>query len=190
MKYIVGTLLAALLVFGNMTEAFAQGDESMKANVAEAGEQEVTITGEGWEPGLAIFILPCPGIEDLADATGDACDSSALTPVTVGADGTFEATAEWDIPAEGLIFAAGDAARTAGATARVTVGDVADDGAEEDPADDGEGGDGGDDTEAGSDSTESENADLADTGVETQILLNVGLLLVFGGYIARRNSNS
>ncbi len=188
MKYIVGTLLAVLLVFGNMTGAFAQGDPSMSANVAEAGEQEVTITGEGWEPGLAIFILPCPGIDDLADATGDACDSSALTPVTVGADGTFEATAEWDIPAEGLIFAAGDAARTAGATARVTVGD-ADAGGDEGAGDEGES-ESGDEGEAEAEATESESQDLAETGVETQILLNVGLLLVFGGYIARRNSQS
>lgn len=102
-------------------EGLPPGNESVSASVPAPGEQEVTIYGAGWPPGLAVFILPCPGVIDEAAATGDTCDTSQLTPAAVGADGTFVVTAFWDIPAEGLVFAAGDPASTAGAVSTVLV---------------------------------------------------------------------
>ncbi len=177
-KNVLGMLLAALLVVVMAPTALAQATPTLEASVTEAGEQEVTIVGSGWPADLSIFILPCPGVEDEATATGDTCDSASLTPATADADGSFEVTANWDIPAEGLVFAAGDPAQTAGATGTVTVQAAADEdpAAEEEPEDE-------------TDEEEAADADLAETGpAETQVLLNVGVVLLFGGYVAHRGS--
>ncbi|MEE9416786.1 MAG: hypothetical protein V3V01_15995 [Acidimicrobiales bacterium] len=174
-KYLLSVVLTAIVVFASAPLVGAQDSPTISASVDEAGDQDVTITGEGWPADLAIFILPCPGVTDPADATGDTCDTGQLTPVTVSDDGTFEVTAKWDIPDEGLVMAAGDVAQSAGATGTVTVGD-------------GSGAAADDDADDADDATESEDDDLAETGVETQVLLNVGILLMFAGYVANRSA--
>ena len=78
-------------------------------------------------------MLPCPGangsIEEFTAQGADACDTGALTPATP-ADGAFTVTVTYDIPAEGLVIAAGDAGQTESAVAIVGVGAAAE--AEED----------------------------------------------------------
>lgn len=179
MKNFLGAVLTALILFITVPTAFAQTGESITAeSVPEAGVQDVTLTGADWPAGLAIFILPCPDVTDEADATGDTCDTSSLTPATVGEDGTFEVTANWDVPAAGLVFAAGDPASTAGAVGTVEVAAAGDDGAAEDPAEE----------EPAADA-ETADSDLAETGPgETQVLLNLGVVLLFGGYVAHRGA--
>lgn len=183
MKNFLGALLTAVILFVSIPTAFAQATESVSAEpVPAAGEQDVTLTGADWTPGLAIFILPCPDVTDEADATGDTCDTGSLTPATVGEDGTFEVTANWDVPAEGLVFAAGDPASTQGAVGTVLVSDAGGDDGEGDAEDDGA-------DEPAADDTETADSDLAETGPgETQVLLNAGVLLLFGGYVAHRGA--
>lgn len=183
MKNFLGAVLTAVLLFVSLPAAFAQATESVAAEpVAEPGQQDVTITGADWPSGLAIFILPCPDVTDEADATGDTCDTGSLTPATVGEDGTFEVTADWDVPAEGLVFAAGDPASTAGAVGTVEVLDAGADDGDADEAD-------ADDDAAADDDTEAADADLAETGPgETAVLLNLAVVLLFGGYVATRNA--
>lgn len=186
MKNFLGALLAAVLVFVSVPTAFAQATESITAEpVSAAGLQDVTLTGADWPVGLAIFILPCPDVTDEADATGDTCDTTNLTPATVGEDGTFEVTANWDIPDGGLVFAAGDPANSAGAVGTVEVAAAADAGDDDDAdADD----DAAADDDADAD-TETADSDLAETGPgETQVLLNLGVVLLFGGYVAHRGA--
>ncbi len=120
--FVVGDAAISEVAFG-FVETEEPTAPSLTATVPAPGLQDVTITGRDWTPGLAIFILPCPDVDDEKDATGDTCDISQLTPVTVGSDGTFEVTAQWDVPEEGLVFAAGDAAETQGATGTVRVDD-------------------------------------------------------------------
>ncbi len=179
MKNFLAALLVAALLLFSVPSAFAQATESVSAEpVPAAGQQEVTITGADWTPGLAIFILPCPDVTSEDDATGDTCDTGSLTPATVAEDGTFEVTADWDVPEGGLVFAAGDPASTQGAVGTVEVGAGGDDAPEEEE-------------EPAADDTETADSDLAETGPgETRVLLNAGVLLLFGGYAARRGARS
>lgn len=106
---------------GAVTTIVTAIEGQLEASVVGPGAQDVRVHGSQWPPRLAIFVLPCPGIATEADATGDTCNTAELTPVVTGTDGTFTATARWDIPPEGLIFIAGDPAFTAFGISTVLV---------------------------------------------------------------------
>lgn len=89
--------------------------------VSEAGEQEITVTGTGFTDDG--FLLPCPGANaDPAQLAEDSCDLTNLAPYSAG---DWELTVTFDIPAEGLLIVAGNAAQTEVVTAVVSVGEAA-----------------------------------------------------------------
>lgn len=89
--------------------------------VSEAGEQEITVTGTGFTDDG--FLLPCPGANaDPAQLAEDSCDLTNLTPYSAG---DWELTVTFDIPAEGLLIVAGNAAQTEVVPAVITVGEAA-----------------------------------------------------------------
>ncbi len=130
---VLGLGLALIAVFA--APASAQDGPTLTVeptNVEAAGEVEFTVTGADFTAAPPIFIVPCTStnLEDLAATGTDTCDLTALTPTTP-ADGAFEAVVNYDVPAEGMCIAAGDAAGTEAAGACITVG-AADAGAEGD----------------------------------------------------------
>jgi len=133
---VLGLGLALLVVFAAPASAGQDGPTltAEPANVEAAGEVEFTITGAGFTAAPPIFVVPCTStnLEDLAATGTDTCDLTALTPTTP-ADGAFEATVTYDVPAEGMCIAAGDAGGTEAAGACITVGaaDAGDEGEEE-----------------------------------------------------------
>lgn len=177
---LIGLVVALMALFAG--PAAAQDGPTLTADpVAEAGTNDINVTGSGFTAGLALFVLPCAdagGDIDTfnnADDPGSLCDTSALTPVTVGDDGTFEATiGGWDIPAEGLVFVAGDAGQTEVGVGVITVGDGGgDDAAAEEEA-------------APAAEEEAPAADLANTGAETGVLVGVGVALLGLGVVSTR----
>lgn len=70
----------------------------------------VNVSGAGFSPGLNVFVLSCPDIEEI---DGNLCDTGTLTPVQVGPDGTFSVSATFsDCETERCRFGAGDAGGT------------------------------------------------------------------------------
>ena len=89
--------------------------------VSEAGEQEITVTGTGFTDDG--FLLACPGANaDPAQLAEDSCDLANLTPYSAG---DWELTVTFDIPAEGLLIVAGNAAQTEVVPAVISVGGAA-----------------------------------------------------------------
>lgn len=180
---VIGLLVAMLAMFSG--SALAEGHTPVltvtPGSVEAAGPQTVTLSGEDFTPGNSIFILPCAGAEgDLANLTPDntqeVCDIGALTPVVIGDDGTFSVEIEYDIPAEGLVIAGGDAGGVDGSSTVISVG-AAGDAAEEAPAEE----------EATEDAAPAaESGDLAKTGVETPLMVGLGTALLGAGFIATR----
>lgn len=161
--------LAMALVAILAAPASAQDGPSIEVdptNVEAAGEQEFNVVGANWTAAPPVFVLPCTGasnLEDLAAAGADACDISNLTPVTP-ADGAFEATVTYDVPAEGMCITAGDAAQTEVASVCITVGAAAE---EEAPAEEEE--------------APAEEEELAVTGVDSGLLAIIGIAVVGAG---------
>lgn len=97
--------------------------------VSEAGEQEVTVTGTGFTDDG--FLLACPGANaDPAQLAEDSCDLANLTPYSAG---DWVLTVTFDIPEEGLLIVAGNAAQTEVVPAVISVG-AAEDGGDDDGA--------------------------------------------------------
>ena len=152
-------------------------------NVEAAGEQEFTVVGEGWTAEPPIFVLPCfpvNTLEDLAAQGAAACDTAALTPATP-ADGAFEATVTYDVPAEGMCIASGDAAQSEGAFVCITVGAAAEGGEEAE----------GEGEEAPAEGEEAEGEgeeELANTGVESGLLAIVAVAIIAAGAMVVRTT--
>lgn len=168
MKRILVALAAILtLTLGLVAPAAAQGDQEIVAtpsSVDAAGEHEITVEGSGYT-GPA-FLLPCPGAGgDLAAVAEDSCDLGSLTPVAPDSDGNFTATVTWDIPAEGLVMVVGNAAQTEVAAAVVSVG----------------GGEAMADESMEDDAMEEASDDLAETGVESSVLVIAGGAILAAG---------
>jgi len=122
-------MAASLLALGVMaSQAAAQDSPSIQiepAAVAGPGSHKFTITGANWNPGLALFVVPCsvpgeqlttdtPMQEILAAATAltiDDCVQSPLGTASVGEDGTFSVEVTADITAN-FAFGAGDIIQT------------------------------------------------------------------------------
>ncbi len=128
-KFVAMAMAASLLALGVMaSQAAAQDSPSIQiepAAVAGPGSHKFTITGANWNPGLALFIVPCsvpgeqlttdtPMQEILAAATAltiDDCVQSPLGTASVGEDGTFSVEVTADITAN-FAFGAGDIIQT------------------------------------------------------------------------------
>ena len=176
MKLTIRTFVAALLVatfalFG-ASPAFAQGPTLTADPVAAAGENTGTITESGFPADLAGFMFPCADAgsaeEWIAAPTADVCDTGALVPVTVDADGNFSADITLDVPDGGTVVGFGDAAQTIASAVDVVVG----------------GGDAA--AEEAAPAEEPADADLAQTGVETPIMVGLGVVLLGAGIGATR----
>ncbi len=120
---------ASFLALGVMaSQASAQDGPSIQidpAAVAGPGSHTFTITGANWNPGLAIFIVPCtvPGeqlttatpMSDLMSVAGAMtpanCQLTPLGTTSIGDDGTFTTEITHDVTAN-FAFGAGDIAQT------------------------------------------------------------------------------
>lgn len=152
-------MLVAVVAMATPAHAQEQTITSDPASVEEAGEHELTVTGAGYT-GPA-FLLPCPGAGgDPTAIAEDSCDTGALTPVTPDDDGNWEATVTFDIPAEGLVMVAGNAAQTEVGATVVMVGAM---------------------EEAMEESESMEDDSLADTGNEAIVFALVGLTALMAG---------
>ncbi len=174
---LIGLVVALMALFAG--PAAAQDGPTVTADpVAAAGQNDIEVTGAGFSPGIALFVLPCADAGGDIDAflsnddPGSLCDTSALTPVTAGDDGGFTATVSYDVPAEGLVFVAGDAAQTEVGVGVITVGDG--------------GGDAAADDAAPAEEEAAPAADLANTGAETGVLVGVGVALLGLGVVSTR----
>ncbi len=149
----LAVMMAVTVGFAGVASAQAPTGEMAVSGVTEAGSQDLEVTVSGFTPGLALFVLPCPIVADLASFDAGTCDTGNLTPVVAGDDGSATVTTTQDVPAEGMLLVAGDAARTEFAIAVVTVGGAA----------------------GGS------HAALADTGVDTGVLAVIAGTMIAGG---------
>jgi len=174
-KFLTITAVTVLSTAGLTGIAHAQDGPTLTvepATVDAAGEQEFTITGEGWTAAPPIFVLQCevPESGDPADVDSATCDTANLTPATP-AEGSFSVTVTYDVPEGGLAIAAGDAAQSEAAAALVTVG-----GGEEAPAE-------GEEPVAGTDTAAPAEGEgeLAETGVESGLLAIIGAAVLAAG---------
>ncbi len=167
MKLLVAPAVAVAIAFGG-SPASAQDTPVVTVDPAapQAGEQELTVTGEGYTVD-GVFVVPCTGannLEQLVELGADACDLGNLTPATLE-DGAFEVTVTVDVPAEGMCISAGDLAQTQ--VGAVCFGPEA------------AGDDGGDEAAA---EAEEQQEPLPETGIDAQTLglLGAGLLAAGG----------
>lgn len=164
---VIGFAAALLALFA--APASAQDGPSLSvepSSVDAPGETEFTITGSGWTAAPPIFVLPCPVVDGEADS--DNCDVGNLTPATPDDDGNFEVTATYDVPAEGIAIAAGDAAQTESASVIIEV----EGNGEEAP-----------DEDEGEDAAEGEE-ELAETGLESGLVAVIAVsAVILGGMV-------
>ncbi len=175
---LLGLLVALFAMFTGV--ASAEGHSPVltadPGSVDAAGEHTFTVSGEDFTPGNSIFVLPCAGAEGSLEAMaeGDAtalCDIGNLTPAVIGDDGTFSVEVTYDVPEIGLVVSGGDAGGVDGAATLVTVGAAQ---AEEAPA------------EEAAEEAPAADADLAQTGVETPVMVGLGTMLLGAGFVATR----
>ena len=153
--------VSLLALFALTSQASAQDGPSLTADppaVPAEGEYTFTLSGAGFTAGLALFVLPCtaPGEpmtpENVAQAIGAIgqtdCNLGSMTPVVVGADGTFSLTATATV-GQNFVWIAGDAAQTEAGAVPVFIvepmDDMGDDMAPEGGAETGFGGTAGSD---------------------------------------------
>ena len=121
MKSIVRVALVFAALIAMAAPAAAQSISADPGSVAEAGTHDFTVSGSGFSD--AGFLLPCPGANgDPAAIAEDSCDLTNLTPYDAG-DWSVDVT--YDVPAEGLVLVAGNAAQTESSATVITIGDAA-----------------------------------------------------------------
>lgn len=151
-----------LALFMLASQASANGAPLMTSDpayVPAEGEYTFTVSGTGFTPGLALFVLPCtvPGApmtpdnaeEAIAGMGQDNCNLGSLTPAVVGDDGTFSVEITTEV-GQNFVWGAGDAAGTESAGTPVFIGDMTDDMAPEGAAETGFGGMAGSGRDGGS----------------------------------------
>ena len=145
MKRIMALIMALtaavslLALFALASQASAQDGPSLTADppaVPAEGEYTFTISGSGFTAGLALFVLPCtaPGEPMTPDNVAAAiaaigqtdCNLGSMTPVVVGADGTFSLTATATV-GQNFVWIAGDAAQTEAGAVPVFIVEPMDD---------------------------------------------------------------
>ncbi len=122
-KSIAGLVMLASLILGLAAPAGAQGPSlnATPGSIEAPGSLSLTVTGSNFTDDG--FLLPCPGADgDPAKMGADSCDTAALTPYTTGSDGSWSASVTYDIPAEGLVIVAGNAAQTENAVFVIAIG--------------------------------------------------------------------
>ncbi|MCY3650478.1 MAG: hypothetical protein F4Y99_13380 [Acidimicrobiaceae bacterium] len=131
--------VSLLALFALASQASAQDGPSLTADppaVPAEGEYTFTISGSGFTAGLALFVLPCtaPGEPMTPDNVAAAiaaigqtdCNLGSMTPVVVGADGTFSLTATATV-GQNFVWIAGDAAQTEAGAVPVFIVEPMDD---------------------------------------------------------------
>ena len=114
----VALIFAALIAMA--APAAAQSITADPPSVPEAGSYDFTVSGSGFTD--AGFLLPCPGANgDPAAIAADSCDVGNLAPYDAG-DWSLNVT--YDVPAEGLVLVAGNAAQTESSATVITIGDA------------------------------------------------------------------
>ena len=113
-KLFTGVLAVVMMLVSLTGIATAQDGPSMTVSpgdVAEAGPATFTVTLSGYDAGLAVTILNCADIADLAGTCMfDPTLGHTLTPVTIDEDGNASAVhGPFDVPAEGIVILAGTA---------------------------------------------------------------------------------
>ncbi len=175
---IAGIGLAMLVTLAG--PATAQDGPSLTvdpATVDAVGEATFTVTGTGWTAEPPLFILPCtvPESGEPTDLSTDSCDTANLTPATP-ADGAFEVEVTFEIPEEGLIVAAGDAAQSESAVAMITVGAAEEPATAEEEEEEAAPATTEENAEESAEATEeTEETELAQTGTESGLLAVIGL---------------
>ncbi len=179
--FMLGLGMALVAVFA--TPALAQDGPAITVeptSVDAAGEATFTVSGTGWTAAPPIFVLPCPVPEsgDITELSADQCDTTNLTPA-VPEDGAFTVEVTYDVPEEGIVVAAGDAAQSEAAAALITVGAAE----EEAPAEEAEEEAPAEEEEAPAEEEEAptEDAELAQTGSESTLITVVGITIVLLG---------
>lgn len=110
--------LAALVALA--APASAQSVEVNPPAVSEPGTYDFTISGTGFSDDG--FVLACPGANgDPALLSEGSCDLANLTPYTAG---DWSVDVSYDVPAEGLVVVAGNAAQTEVAPTVIVIGDL------------------------------------------------------------------
>ncbi len=71
---------ASMLVVAPTAHAQSDTTPQVAARVATPGLQNLSVTGSGFTPGLALFVFPCPSIAEVDQFDVDECDFSELTP--------------------------------------------------------------------------------------------------------------
>ena len=171
MKLLVAPAVAAVIALaGSPVSAQDTPVVTVDPAAPDAGEQELTVTGEGYTVD-GVFVVPCTGannLEQLVELGADACDLGNLTPATL-TDGAFEVTITVDVPAEGMCISAGDLAQTQ-VGAVCFGGDAA------------AGDDGGDEEAADAEAEEQTDEEpLPETGLDAQTLGLLGAALIGAG---------
>ena len=122
MKTLVRVALVFAALIAMAAPAAAQSITADPPSVPEAGTYDFTVSGTGFSD--AGFLLPCPGANgDPAAIAEDSCDVANLTGYDAG-DWSLDVT--YDVPAEGLVLVAGNAAQTESSATVITIGDAAD----------------------------------------------------------------
>ena len=122
MKTIVRVALVFAALIALAAPAAAQSVSVDPPSVPEAGSYDFTVSGSGFTD--SGFLLPCPGANgDPAAIAEDSCDLTSLTPYPAG-DWSLSVT--YDVPAEGLVLVAGNAAQTESGATVITIGDAGD----------------------------------------------------------------
>jgi hypothetical protein len=76
---------AAAGVLAMATPALAAPELTVSPSTGLTNGQTITLTGSGYKPGSSVFGLQCSG----STPSREACDTSAVKTITVGADGSF-----------------------------------------------------------------------------------------------------
>lgn len=139
MKRILALAAVAGLValFAMSAPAAAQDGPTMTSDpavVPAEGDYDFTVSGSGFTPGLAVFVLPCtvPGEPMTPDNVAEAmagmgqsdCNIASLTPAVVGSDGTFSVQATATV-GPNFAWGAGDAGGTESSGVPVFIVDPA-----------------------------------------------------------------
>lgn len=120
MKTVVRVALVFAALIAMAAPAAAQSITADPPSVPEAGSYDFTVSGSGFTD--AGFLLPCPGANgDPAAIAEDSCDLANLAPYDAG-DWSLSVT--YDVPAEGLVLVAGNAAQTESSATVITIGDA------------------------------------------------------------------
>lgn len=171
----LGLGLALIAIFATPAGAQEQRPVTVEpANVDAPGEAEFTVSASEFTGAAPYGVIPCftvTTVEELATADlATECDAGAITLVTEATDGAWTATVTYDVPEGGMCILGFDLGQTEGGGACVTVGAAAEEG--------------GEGAETTAEEEGGEDEELANTGVESGLLVIFGIAIVGAGAMA------